>query len=410
MRVLYVASAVEVGGTSGGATHIEEVACGLRSLGHEVLVLARTTPGGLALPGGRLQCGAPFRPLQPRKELALLGYRQISRAFYRFRPHAVMERFYNLAGAGVLLAHRHDVPALLEVNAPMTDPPGSTKSRLDTFLLGSMRRWAVHQALWSSAIVTPLHTTVPPRVPRRLVYELPWGANVDQFSSEVGVRDKRQLDSLRAEIGLDPTLPMATFLGSFREWHGVMHFVRAAKLLLDRSAPVQFLTVGGGPELETARREVESWNLPKKRFFFTGPQSHERVPHLLALSDIGVAPFDLASYAPLRHFGFYWSPLKVFEYMAMSLPTVTIDVDPLNGIVRSDLEGLLYPPGDIDTLAAAIDKLAREPSLRQRMGASARERVVSSYSWAAHCKSLDALLKAMTLSPTGPQEISGARN
>ena len=40
MRVLYVASAIEAGSASGGWTHVTEVACGLRGLGHEVLVIA----------------------------------------------------------------------------------------------------------------------------------------------------------------------------------------------------------------------------------------------------------------------------------------------------------------------------------------------------------------------------------
>ncbi len=119
------------------------------------------------------------------------------------------------------------------------------------------------------------------------------------------------------------------------------------------------------------------------------------MPHLLALSDIGVAPFDLASYAPLRHFGFYWSPLKVFEYMAMSLPVVTIDVPPLKSIVRGGQEGLLYKSGDIEGLAGAIGNLASAPAMRDRMGSHARERVVQHYSWAAHCASLDALLRRM---------------
>ncbi len=74
MRLLYVASAVEAGGTSGGATHIEEVACGLAALGHEVLVLARTSDGRVSpitnssASSGNRFCFA-FRPItnhQPR--------------------------------------------------------------------------------------------------------------------------------------------------------------------------------------------------------------------------------------------------------------------------------------------------------------------------------------------------------
>ena len=164
LEILYVASAIEAGGTSGGATHVSEVACGLRSLGHQLVVLSRPAVPGSA---SNLPCDVPLRTVKWRKELALLGARRVNRAIEVFRPHAVMERFYNFAGAGVLGAHRMGIPVLLEVNAPMVDPRGSLKSKLDRILLGSMRHWAVRQAKWSAAIVTPLNTTVPPEVPRR---------------------------------------------------------------------------------------------------------------------------------------------------------------------------------------------------------------------------------------------------
>lgn len=392
MRILYVASAIEAGGSSGGWTHVSEVACGLRELGHQVLVFARGTGGPR-----RVDCGLPLVTTPLPQYAALLSAPRVARIVSRFKPDAVMERFYNFAGAGVLAAHFRRVPVLLEVNAPMVDPPGSLKTRVDTLLLGSMRRWAVRQARWSAVIVTPLASTVPPEVSRRKIHELPWGANVKRFDPSLRDRDPSRLLGMKEEIGLDPSVPMAAFLGSFRAWHGVGHFAEAARRLLAGGRDVAFLAVGGGPELEPLREQVSAWGLPPGRFVFTGPQPHERVPDLLALADIGVAPFDPASYAPLTTFGFYWSPLKVFEYMAMALPVVTIDVPPLNQIVRQEREGLLYRPGDLDGLVAGIDRLAADPALRRALGSSARERVASRYSWQAHCRSLDTLLRGIAV-------------
>jgi glycosyltransferase involved in cell wall biosynthesis len=186
---------------------------------------------------------------------------------------------------------------------------------------------------------------------------------------------------------------VAAFLGSFRRWHGVEHFAEAARRLIGLGEPISFLAVGGGPELEGLRARVASWGLPPGRFVFTGPQPHERVPDLLSLADIGVAPFDVASHAPLAEYGFYWSPLKVFEYMAMALPVVTIDIPPLNDIVRQGREGLLFPTGDIDGLTSALGRLAGDAELRERLGRPARQRVVANYSWQAHCAALDRLLR-----------------
>ncbi len=391
MRVLYIASAVEANGTSGGSTHIREVACGLKELGHDVIVMARAAPDTPRPPV--LDCGVRVRYLRWRKELALLGLPQVARAVRGFRPDVVMERYYNFAGAGILLARRRHIPSILEVNAPMVDPPGTLKSRLDRLLLGVMRRWAVRQARWSAAIVTPLASTVPPEVTRRKIHELPWGANIERFDPSIRASRQYRLARLRRALGLADGMPVAVFLGSFRAWHGVGHFAQAARMLIERDVPLAFLTIGGGPELPALKAEVDGWGLPRGRFVFAGPRAHEEVPELLALADIGVAPFDLAAHPPLITFGFYWSPLKVFEYMAMALPVVTVDVAPLNEIVRHEQEGLLYPSGDVQALAWSIERLAADPELRQRLGSNARERVVQRYSWQAHCRSLDAILR-----------------
>jgi glycosyltransferase involved in cell wall biosynthesis len=154
-----------------------------------------------------------------------------------------------------------------------------------------------------------------------------------------------------------------------------------------------FLAIGGGPELEPLRARVAAVGLPPGRFVLTGPQPHDRVPLLLALADIGVAPFVPSVYAPLRTFGFYWSPLKVFEYMALGLPVVTLDIPPLNTIIRAGEEGLLYREGDLATLTVHIAALAANPAARARMGRSARARVVAHYSWDAHCAQLERVLQ-----------------
>jgi glycosyltransferase involved in cell wall biosynthesis len=132
-----------------------------------------------------------------------------------------------------------------------------------------------------------------------------------------------------------------------------------------------------------------------RRVIFTGRLPYDAVPRHLALADIGVAPFEPARHAALRHFGFYWSPLKVFEYGALGLPTVCPAIAPLDEIVREGREGCLYRPGDRAGLVAALERLLDDEPGRRAMGAAARERVARCYSWAAHCRALDELLRTL---------------
>jgi hypothetical protein len=116
LRILYVAAGIPAPGTVGGSTHVVEVAAGLARRGHQVVTIAgRAT----ALPPPDWPTGARIVNVPLPKALALGTLPAVWWAARSLRPDVVMERYYNLAGAGLLWARRHGRPALLEVNAPL---------------------------------------------------------------------------------------------------------------------------------------------------------------------------------------------------------------------------------------------------------------------------------------------------
>jgi len=383
VKILYCALAVPLDGTDGGATHVAEVTNGLAARGHELWVIGR---GDEARAAPRLH--ARVTTVRTPRTAALLMMPTVRRTVATFRPDAVIERFYTFAGAGMLAAWQAGIPALLEVNAPVTDPPGSRKETLDCLTGRPMRRWATQQCRWADAIVTPLATTVPDAVRNRVV-PLHWGANVVHFDPDAHPRTVPHIVNLRARLGLPPDAAVIGFHGSFRAWHGAADALRAFALVRQSCPNAYLLLIGDGPERAALERDARA-GADAAHIRFTGAVPYAAMPDYLALCDVSVAPFAPRRYPSLTHFGFYWSPLKVWEAMAMRLPVVTTAVPPLTEIIADC--GVAVPEGDRDALTAALTHLLMHPQERAAMGARGRERVVSQYSWEAHCLALESVL------------------
>ena len=155
-----------------------------------------------------------------------------------------------------------------------------------------------------------------------------------------------------------------------------------------------FLFVGAGPSWDPARRLAYELGL-HDRVLFTGAVGYHEMPGYLSRGDVGVAPYQPEKLRQMQ-LGFYWSPLKIFEYMAMEMPVVTLDVPPLRAIIRPEQEGLLYEEGDVAAMARAIGSLLEDRDRARAMGRAAREHVVAHYSWQLHCEALDPIVKEMT--------------
>jgi len=374
VKILYVASDQRVPGATGGSVHVWEVARGLAARGHEVHAAVAADSPAL----GDLVGPVRWHPVRwwPRSRFFRFRARERIEALAReVGAEAVMERYYNFGGEGVNAAHRLGLPALLEVNSPLVDHPGSLKALLDAALVARpMRRYRERLALRARALVAPLLEIVPEaaRDHTRLVT---WGADVEAF------RPDRRSEATRRSLGVPEGAVAVLFSGSFRPWHGVRVFESAARRLQPRE-DLYFVLAGGD-------RSGEGEGYRGRRL---GSVPYAEMPDIVAACDVGVAPYDTSRLGQLR-LGFYWSPLKIFEYMAAGLPTVTIPVAPLTGIVREDREGAFFAEGDAASLADTLEALAGDPARRARLGRSARERVVERYSWAVHCEQLEGVLR-----------------
>jgi glycosyltransferase involved in cell wall biosynthesis len=397
VRILYAAIDQVVPGTLGGSTHVQAVAEGLAALGHEVHVAVRrgvpvSDPADQANSGPAPRWHDVGAPLGS-PNLRLLRRGRLRALATTLRPDVVIERYHNFGGEGLLAARAVGARTVLEVNAPVVDYPGSPKRTLDRLLVVEpMRRWRDWQCRAADLIVTTDRAILPAATPAAKVIETEWGADTARFhpGASGAVPFARPAGDL-----------IAVFAGAFRAWHGVGRLIEAMAALERRGSPWRAVLIGDGPERAGLEARVAAERLT--RVAFTGPLPYHAMPAALAAADAGVAPFEPDAHAPLRH-GFYWSPLKVFEYMASGLPVVAPALPRLRAIVgggRSGddgVAGVLYDGTAPDAIAAALDSLI-DGDCRRRLGAAARARAERHFSWAAHCRTLEAAITAMRATP-----------
>jgi glycosyltransferase involved in cell wall biosynthesis len=120
------------------------------------------------------------------------------------------------------------------------------------------------------------------------------------------------------------------------------------------------LVVGDGPDRALIETEIGGLGL-SDLVELCGER--DDVHELLALADV----FVLST----RSEGL---PLSILEAMAAGLPVVASAVGGVPELVVDGETGLLVPPDDVAALAAALERLVREPERRRRMGDAGRHR------------------------------------
>ncbi len=133
-----------------------------------------------------------------------------------------------------------------------------------------------------------------------------------------------------------------------------------------------FLLVGGGTVLSELQEEVTRKNLTSF-VTLTGQVSHEEVATYLSHADLGVAP------DPKNAMNDNSTMIKIFEYMAFSLPVVLFDLK--EGRRTAGPAALYAVPNDTVDFAKQVARLLDSEELRRELGECGRQRIEERLNW-----------------------------
>ncbi|MDP2631949.1 MAG: glycosyltransferase [Candidatus Uhrbacteria bacterium] len=178
---------------------------------------------------------------------------------------------------------------------------------------------------------------------------------------EYACANPEQINTLIARYG-DFTL----FVGRMSYYKGVDFLINAIK-----STSGNLVLVGTGPEESRMKNLVKKLEL-KDRVIFLKNQSNAELINLFHAAQVMVLPSIYRSEA----FG-----LVLLEAMACGTPVISTELGTGTSWVNKHNEtGIVVPPSNVSVLADAINRIAKDKQLRQRLGEGAKMRATYDFS------------------------------
>jgi glycosyltransferase involved in cell wall biosynthesis len=194
---------------------------------------------------------------------------------------------------------------------------------------------------------------------------------------------------VRRQLGFSPEQIVIGKVARLFELKGHADVIEAARRVVAQNDKVRFLFVGDGLLRNQLEQLIAHAGLSEK-IVFTGLVPPARVPELIAAMDIVV-------HASLRE-----GLARVLpQGLIAGKPVVSYDVDGAREVVLPNETGFLLPPRSIDGMASALLQLAGDPDMRQRFGATGREKFTDRFRHETMTKHLREIYEDVLTARTG---------
>lgn len=341
----------------------------LKGLGHSVSVIAAPDDAHAHLVG---DMGVEFiqasvhRFMSPIKDMGLL--REYA-AIFRRRKFDIVHTFTikpNLYGilAARAAGIKHVISSVTGLGYLFSEDR-NTRLRIMRFFIIRMLRFALgisRRVSFQNREDMDLFVKAGIVKPNRAVLIKSSGVNLKEYSMDAA--DQSKLENLRREMGIDESHVVVSMIVARITWEkGVREFAEAAHSLAPKYPELRF--VFAGPiEKDTPNAVPEEYLRSQDASYFKWIGFRHDVREVLALSDVVVLP------------SYYREgvPRILLEAMAMERPVITTDNVGCRETVDDGINGFMIPVRDPEALACAIEKFAKDPTMRKEFGWCSREK------------------------------------
>ncbi|WP_414468873.1 glycosyltransferase family 4 protein [Methanobacterium sp. ACI-7] len=237
---------------------------------------------------------------------------------------------------------------------------------------GFVRKFAARNANMVFAISNYLHNFAKTEYNCENVLYLPNGIDTDLFQVDKIMRNKK-----REELNIKNDIVIG-YTGSFAYYEGIPVLLEVFKNL-NKKYPNLKLAIMGKAYFdgdENIAEIVKNNNLEEKVIFIPA-QPYENVPDYLSA-------FDILCCSKLDcEINRVANPIKVVEYLSMSLPTVCSAVGGINDTITDEKDGFLVKPGDVKSLEDKIEWILQNPDISKKVAFNGRKTVLDKYSFNA---------------------------
>ncbi len=361
--------------SAGAAVHVRELEKGLKQCGHSVKVyyLNRFTSVEESV---RSRLRSFLKKKLGRYLNQINGLLANGRYFVKEwkilsleRPEVVLVRYNLLNFSLPIVSFIRKVPFLLEVNAPMAYESRKFARQVIQlpFIPEVLER--LNLVLANKVIVVSQELKdyyLNWHIPSEKIVVVPNGVDERKFHPEISSEAIRSRYELKNKIVIG-------FIGTFHYWHGLDNLLQLIEITLSRFNNTAFLLVGDGPLKKDLEEKLKQRRY-SDRVVFSGYVSHDEIPEYLNAMDIVLLTYPKLDF-------FYYSPLKLFEYMAEGKAVLASRIGQIEKVIRDGVNGMLFEPENIDELKEKLFLLITKNYLRRKLGRNARKTILEQFTW-----------------------------